>query len=222
MPDGEFLVVLLAAAVSVAGVAAARLGAGAAWWNVGAATLGGAVLLAASVFHFIPEAFHAGGAAPYILLAGAGAALVVDVLAGGHDGADGRALGLFGFNRSAVALAVLSVHSTLDGMLYAFSFGHDHQSGLLASAGLMLHELPEGAAAALLAGALGVRSSAVWAAAIAASAATTPLGWLFARMIEPSAALGTEMLFAATAGVLTYIGLRLVARGLLRRSPTAK
>ncbi|MBI1339593.1 hypothetical protein GC169_05190 [bacterium] len=215
----EITIILMSTAAATLGVIAGRLWAGASRWSAGAEMLAGVVLIAAALFHFAPEVLHMGGAAPYMALVGASVALIVDaVLARDpHDDHAGLDRG-----RAGAALGVLAVHSTLDGALYALSFGHDHSSGLFAAAGLLLHELPEGAAAAFLAAQFGWRPARVWSVAILASALTTPAGWYAARAMEPSVASIAEGLFAMTAGILSYIGLRLVVRALWPKRGLAK
>jgi len=114
---------------------------------------------------------------------------------------------------ATLALLVLALHSTLDGAVYTATFWKDPGSGFLASLGLILHEAPEGIVAMALALQLGLRSAAAALVAIAASSLTTPLGWALAHGLGDHAGGSMNILFAASAGLLLFVGGHLILGG---------
>jgi zinc transporter ZupT len=112
-----------------------------------------------------------------------------------------------------LGVAALAAHSTVDGAVYAAAFGHDHGSGVLASAGLMLHEGPEGVVAALLCLQAGWRPPIAAAAAVAASSLTTPLGWGLASLLDGAGHGVVDAAFALSAGLLVWVGGHLLIAG---------
>lgn len=173
----------------------------------------GVLLLGAVILHLGPEIIGHG-------LAGL-VAIAIGALVGGSLELVSRSVSL---SRNAVgakavartALLALAVHSTIDGAVYAIPFAHDHNSGVAAGLGLVLHEAPEGAIALMLALQAGwSRLPAILVAALASSA-TTVVGWAAGAAIGGAAADHIEMLFAASAGLLAYSGVRLIMVGLRR------
>ena len=112
-----------------------------------------------------------------------------------------------------LAISVLGLHSTIDGAVYSTAFWHDQDSGFLASLGLILHEAPEGVVAMLLALQTGLRTPAAVLVAFFASSLTTPLGWLLANLIGSHAQGAMSAMFAASAGLLLYVGCTLAVGG---------
>jgi zinc and cadmium transporter len=92
-------------------------------------------------------------------------------------------------------------------------FWHGEGSGLLASLGLILHEAPEGVVAMALALQAGLRPPIAATAAVMASSITTPIGWVLAHAIGESAHGAMQAMFAASAGLLLYVGWHLIAGG---------
>ncbi len=90
---------------------------------------------------------------------------------------------------------------------------HGEGSGLLASLGLILHEAPEGVVAMALALQAGLRPPIAATAAILASSVTTPIGWILAHAIGESGHDVMQAMFAASAGLLLYVGWHLIAGG---------
>jgi zinc transporter ZupT len=112
-----------------------------------------------------------------------------------------------------LGVLVLAIHSTLDGAVYTAIFWRGDGTGLVASLGLILHEAPEGVAALALALQAGLRAPTALATAILASSITTPAGWGIAHVIGESAHGAMQTMFAASAGLLLYVGWHLIAGG---------
>ena len=115
---------------------------------------------------------------------------------------------------------MLGLHSTLDGAVYTAVFWHNHASGLMASGGLILHEAPEGIVAMALALKAGLKPPVAAVTAVLASSVTTPLGWIIAHAIGESGQGVMQIMFAASAGLLLYVGWHMIAGGVraLRRT----
>jgi zinc transporter ZupT len=210
MLSPEAVIVAGAAGMSAAGalfaaLAASRARALADWFVL----LAGVVLSLGVLTHLAPEALslRPDGWAFICLGAAFGGLAELLVQRRREKMADPARLGAW------VSLGALMLHSTLDGAAYSASFGHSEVSGIVAGTGLILHEAPEGVAAMLLALQTGLRSSIAPLAALAASAATTPLGWALAHGLGERAHGSMEIMFALSAGLLTYVGLRLLVSG---------
>lgn len=163
------------------------------------------VLIAASFLHIIPKSFSMSPRAPIWLLAGF--------------------LGLHLFNRfltafvcekdpgrkdyaiGVVPMLGIGFHSLMDGFIYSITFTVSVFTGFLATAGMVLHEFPEGIVTYLLLVRGGFSEQRATLFAFLAAAATTPAGMLasypFIRHIGPEA-LGA--LLAISAGALVYVG----------------
>ena len=214
----EAAIVTGAAAMSAAGVGFALV------WAAAARRVSdylglfaGAVLLLVAAFHLAPEALRGGHDAWLFLVSGAAVGVAIEVLFRTRPQPDGPgAIKL----AATLALLVLALHSALDGAVYTATFWKNPGSGLLASLGLILHEAPEGVVAMALAMQLGLRASAAAVVAIAASSLTTPLGWALAHGVGDRADAYMNVLFAASAGLLLFVGGHLMLGGwrALRRS----
>lgn len=210
MSGSEAAIVFSAAALSVAGVAFALLAASMARRVadlVGMA--GGVVVLLVAVFHLAPEAFAAGGAARMFLFAGAAVGILLEVLFRTRSSPAPATIRAGAW----LGVLVLAIHSTLDGAVYNAVVGHDDGYGILASMGLILHEAPEGVVAMMLALQAGLKPARAAGVAIAASSLTTPIGWGLAHLIGESGQGAMQAMFAASAGLLLYVGWHLVAGG---------
>jgi zinc and cadmium transporter len=210
MTASEAPILLSAAALSVAGVLFALLAASMARRVadlVGMA--GGVVILLVAVFHLAPEAFAAGGTERIFLFAGAAVGIVLELLYRTRRDPAPSTIRVGAW----LGVLVLAIHSTLDGAVYTAVMAHDHGAGLLASLGLILHEAPEGVVAMMLALQAGLRAVPAAGVAIAASSLTTPAGWALAHAIGESAQGAMQAMFAASAGLLLYVGWHLVAGG---------
>jgi ZIP family zinc transporter len=102
----------------------------------------------------------------------------------------------------------------LDGAIYTAVFWHDHDAGVFASLGLALHEAPEGVVALLLGLRTGLRPAGAIGVALLASTLTTPLGWALAHALEGAGEAVMRPMFAASAGLLLYVGWHLISDGL--------
>lgn len=174
--------------------------------------LAGSVLLLVAATHLAPEALHSGQGALMFLVAGVVVGLALEVLFRSRPRAETpQALRM----AALVALAVLGVHSTLDGAVYTATFYHNGESGLLASLGLIIHEAPEGMVAMLLCLELGLGPRKALLGALAVSSLTTPLGWLGAHLVGGEGGGAMDVLFAASAGLLIFVGGHLVVGGVV-------
>jgi zinc transporter ZupT len=210
MLTSEAAILIGAAALSVAGVAFALLAASIARRvsdYVGMA--GGVVVLGVAVFHLAPEAFAAGDTERIFLFAGAAAGIVLEVIFRTRSTIAPSTVRLGAW----IGVLVLAVHSMLDGAVYNAVFWHGDGTDMLASLGLILHEAPEGVVAMMLALQAGLRPVGAAATAVLASSATTPLGWVMANAIGESAQGAMQAMFAASAGLLLYVGWHLIAGG---------
>lgn len=219
MSGEEAAIVIGAAALSLAGVAIAMAAASTARRIadlVGMA--GGVVILVVAVLHLAPDAISAGGTAPVFFLAGVVAGVVLELLF--HERADPAPATV----RAGAWLGVLllAIHSTLDGALYTAVFWHRDGASVVAALGLIVHEAPEGVVAMMLALQAGLRTPAAAGVAVLASSLTTPLGWVLAHAIGESASGAMQAMFAASAGLLLYVGWHLIAHGwkALRANPS--
>ncbi|MBI1360045.1 MAG: hypothetical protein GC155_07135 [Alphaproteobacteria bacterium] len=196
--------------MSAAGVAFALLAATSARKFADRITLAaGLVLLAVAAFHLAPEAVQSGASGWIFLAIGLIAGFCLEVLFQGEAGQHAAA------TRSTawLAILVLGLHSTVDGAVYSAAFWHDQNSGFLTSLGLILHEAPEGVVAMLLALQTGMRTPLAVAVAFLASSLTTPVGWAFTNAIGDTQSGAMSAVFAASAGLLLYVGWHLALGG---------
>ena len=217
MTNSEAAIVLGAGALSVAGVAFALLASTIARRVtdiVGMA--GGAVILFVGLTHLAPEAFAAGNVERIFLFGGAVVGILLEVIfrarSASSPGTESAGAWL--------GIVVLGLHSTLDGAVYTSVFWHGESSGLMASLGLILHEAPEGIVAMALALQAGLKPPVAAVTAVLASSVTTPLGWVIAHAIGESGQGVMQVMFAASAGLLLYVGWHMIAGGIraLRRT----
>jgi zinc and cadmium transporter len=210
MAGSEAAIVLGAGALSVAGVAFALLAATMAKRVTDLVGLaGGVVILITAITHLAPEAVAAGNIEIAFLIAGAAVGILLEVLFRTRTNASPSTERIGAW----LGLAVLGIHSTLDGAVYTAVFWHGDASGLMTSLGLILHEAPEGVVAMALALQAGLRPPVAATAAVLASSMTTPLGWVIAHAIGESGHGVMQAMFAASAGLLLYVGWHLVAGG---------
>jgi len=163
------------------------------------------VLISASFLHIIPKSFAMNPNAGIYLLAGF--------------------LGLHLFNRFITAFVCekdpdraeygigivpmlgIGLHSLIDGFVYSITFTVSVFTGFLATAGMVLHEFPEGIITYLLLLRGGFSAKSALVLAFVAAALSTPLGMLisypFISGIDPHL-LGA--LLSLSAGALVYVG----------------
>jgi zinc and cadmium transporter len=210
MTGSEAAIVLGAAALSVAGVAFALLAATMARRVtdiVGIA--GGVVILVTGITHLAPEALAAGNASLGFLIAGGVAGILLELVFRARSGRSESAA----HKGAWLGVAILALHSTLDGAVYTAVFWHSHDSGMMTSLGLILHEAPEGVVAMALALRAGLKPPVAALVAVMASSLTTPLGWVIAHAVGEAGKGVMEPMFAASAGLLLYVGWHLVSDG---------
>lgn len=161
------------------------------------------VMLVAVLFHLTPEALSfsstawrsiAGGFFGMLAL-GYGLRLLSQNSQRGHGIAIGYA-----------SIAALGFHSFVDGLFYEATYHAEFFTGTIATAGLLLHEFPEGVIAYFLARDAGLDKvrSTVWAF-IAASLTTIAGAVIASSFIENVNALPLGSLLGLTAGGLLYI-----------------
>jgi zinc transporter ZupT len=163
------------------------------------------VLVSASFLHIIPRSFS--------MTSGAGVWLLVGFL------------GLHLFNRFVTAFVCekdsdrkdyafgivpmlgIGFHSFIDGFIYSIAFTVSILTGYLATAGMVLHEFPEGIITYLLLVQGGFRERTAMYLAFLAAAATTPLGMLVSYPLISAIDRPTlGALLSLSAGALIYVG----------------
>ncbi len=159
------------------------------------------VLLVAVLFHLTPESLSYSKDAWKSIVGGflGMSALGFGLKLLSHNRGHGLAIGY-------ASIMALGFHSFVDGLIYEATYHAEMFTGSLATAGLLLHEFPEGVIAYFLARDAGLNSarSAVWA--FVAASLTTVAGAVFASgYIENVQALPLGPLLGLTAGGLIYI-----------------
>lgn len=161
------------------------------------------MLTTLAFLHIIPEAFHFSPMAPVWLATGFFSGLILNNLVKAvFPETDGKA----SRHEALTPIIAISVHSFLDGIIYAVTFAASFASGVYAAVGLTLHELPEGVIAFAILRRYGVSNVKAFWFAFAAAAATTPLGVIVAGPFMYG--LDTQTigsLFAVSAGLLIYV-----------------
>jgi zinc transporter ZupT len=209
MPIGQIAILVGSVAMSAVGVAFALLAASSARKFADRIALAaGLVLLLVAALHLAPEAIQSGMSGRIFLFVGVVVGIVLEMMFQAEAAPEQTTR-----STAWLAIFVLGLHSTVDGAVYSAAFWHDQNSGLLASLGLILHEAPEGVVAMLLALQTGLRAPAAVSVAFVASSLTTPLGWWLANLIGDSAHSVMCAMFAASAGLLLYVGWTLTVGG---------
>lgn len=163
------------------------------------------VLISASFLHIIPKAFAMTPYAPAFLLAGY--------------------LGLHLFNRFLTAFVCdkdpdksefgiglipalgIGFHSFIDGFIYSIAFSVSAFTGFLATAGMVLHEFPEGIITYLLLIKGGFSEHLALRLSLLIAAFSTPLGTLVSYpLISQIDTQTLGALLAVSAGALVYVG----------------
>jgi ZIP family zinc transporter len=209
MPVGQIAIIIGSVAMSAAGVAFALLAAASArkfanW----IALASGVVLLLVAALHLAPEAIQSGLIGGIFLVVGLVVGVFLETMFHTESTPEKATR-----STAWLALLVLGLHSTVDGAVYSAAFWHDQSSGFLTSLGLILHEAPEGVVAMLLALQTGMRTPVAILVAFAASSLTTPVGWLLANYVGGNAQDAMAAMFAASAGLLLYVGWTLTVGG---------
>jgi zinc transporter ZupT len=175
-------------------------------------SLAAGLILGLAFLSLVPEAQELTNPRTSFLyvLAGFAVLYVVETLVVFHSGAERHFHGddEHHHHDTAKAWTVFSglfLHSFVDGLVIGIGFEVSHAIGLLAAAGVILHELPEGVTTfALLLTRIQRRTAFLLSLAVAAA---TPAGALFA--LAPLRGMGQDTvgaLLAAAAGSFIYVG----------------
>ncbi|MEO0878798.1 MAG: ZIP family metal transporter [Pseudomonadota bacterium] len=161
------------------------------------------LLVSTAILHLFPEALEASPHGAFYILAG-----FVFMQASGYIFAR-PATERDGLTRAAVTPAILGIafHSFVDGLEYPFLFEYDVNAGVLAAAGLVMHELAEGVVIFALLKQTRIGTLLAVILAIFAAALTTPLGAILSLQYVGGADEATIAAFLGiAAGVLIYVG----------------
>ena len=161
------------------------------------------MLVATAILHLIPEGLETTADGAIYVLGGFVVLWIGDRLfaapANPSDGARPQA--------ALIPAVGIAFHSFVDGLEYPFLFAHDLFTGLLATAGLIIHEFAEGAIVFAILRAAGAKTLAAVAGALVVAAATTPFGAYVARSaIDPMGEEAIGRFLALAAGALLYVG----------------
>lgn len=162
------------------------------------------VIISVSFVHIIPRSLSMSANAHLCLLAGFMGLYLVN-----------RLLNIFFCQDSTrkmmstgiVSIIAIGLHSFIDGVIYSITYRTSILTGALATAGMILHEFPEGIVTYLVLENSGFDKKKATMLAIIAAALTTPLGAiasfpLVGRITEPQ--LGSVL--GLSAGFLVYLG----------------
>ena len=162
----------------------------------------GGMLVTLVILHLAPEAMEASPRAPAFLLAGFFGGLVLTTILRGVFGEHEIVSKLSG----SLPVIAIALHSFIDGIVYSVTFSFNIETGIFATAALILHEFPEGVIAfALLRGA-GISNRQAFIFAFLAAALTTPLGVAVSAPFTYALGAGEiGELFAISAGLLLFV-----------------
>jgi zinc transporter ZupT len=137
------------------------------------ASFAAGVLIAASVLHLFPLAIGMASMAPLLALSGYFAMHAVNrFLVAYVCDRPGRA----DFAIGLVPMIGIGFHSLVDGGIYAVTFSVSWATGVIAAAGMVLHEFPEGIVTYVLLRRSGFSDHSSFHWAFIAAGLTTPLG----------------------------------------------
>ncbi|XQW83854.1 ZIP family metal transporter [Thalassotalea piscium] len=163
------------------------------------------VLISASFLHIIPKALSMNpNAAVYLLVGYFGLHLFnrfLSVLVCQKDPEKEK------YGIGIIPMIGIGFHSFIDGFIYSIAFAVSIFTGFLATAGMVLHEFPEGIITYLLLVRGGFSEKKAMVLAFFAAALTTPLGMLVSYPLI--SVLDNNMLGALlslSAGALIYVG----------------
>lgn len=161
------------------------------------------VLLTGIGLHLVPESLGAAPSVWRIFAAAFGLMAAIGlILRLGLIGRKEAQRAAYGF----ASIVPLGFHSFIDGTLYEASFNADLFTGLIATAGLLLHEFPEGVIAYFLMIEAGLKKTAAVVWAIIASSLTTLAGAVFSALfLSSSNGIPMPAVLAGAAGALAYI-----------------
>lgn len=160
------------------------------------------MLVTTAIMHLIPESIAISRLGMLFVLAGY---LVLSA----SDWLLDRSTSFGGDRRVAAAIPIIGVgfHSFVDGLEYPILFAHEFFTGLIATAGLIVHEFAEGVIVFAILRTSGRRALTSAVGALFLAAATTPLGAIVAADFLGS--LGEKtigQLLGLAAGALLFVG----------------
>lgn len=162
------------------------------------------VLISVPFLHIIPKSIEMSVKAPAFLLTGFLLLYIIN-----------RFIRLFichehghsNFSIGIIPMIGIGLHSFIDGIIYSVTFNVSIFTGVLAAAGMVLHEFPEGVVTFLLLLRAGFSKKRSALYAFLAAALTTPLGTIVSFPLISK--INIELLgalLAASAGALVYVG----------------
>ena len=168
----------------------------------GFAAFASGLLIATAVLHLIPESLAVSDLAPWLILAGYLILFTTGLIFGVNKKAE---------DPSKIAMAApifgIGFHSFVDGLEYPVLFKYDIFSGLMATSGLILHELAEGVVVFALLRRAKVRTPVAVVLALVAAALTTPLGaFVSLQFVSTMSQETVGALMSLAAGALLYVG----------------
>lgn len=163
------------------------------------------VLISASFLHIIPKSLAMNASGGIYLLVGFFGLYTIN-----------HSLSAFSSKKSAkniqysiglIPLIAIGFHSFIDGFIYSITFTVNIFTGFLATAGMILHEFPEGIITYLLLIRAGFKEQKAMILALFAAALTTPFGMLVSYpIISAINAQTLGSLLSVSAGALIYVG----------------
>jgi ZIP family zinc transporter len=163
------------------------------------------VLISASFLHIIPKSLSMNPDASIYLLVGFFGLHLINrfitvLVCQKNPEKEQNAIGL-------VPMIGIGFHSFIDGFIYSIAFTVSIFTGFLATAGMVLHEFPEGIITYLLLVRGGLNERKAMILAFFAAALTTPLGMLFSYpLISEIDKPMLGALLSLSAGALIYVG----------------
>lgn len=163
------------------------------------------VLISASFLHIIPKSFSMNPHAPSYLLLGFFSLHLFNRFITAFVCQKNPEKEQYGM--ALVPMIGIGIHSFLDGFVYSIAFTVSIFTGFLATAGMVLHEFPEGIIIYLLLLKGGFKERNAMILAFLSAALTTPLGMLISYPIISEIDKSTlGALLALSAGALVYVG----------------
>ncbi|HLE97711.1 MAG TPA: ZIP family metal transporter [Candidatus Thermoplasmatota archaeon] len=167
------------------------------------------LLLAVALLDLVPEAIELEPDAGVTMAAGVLALFLVRWLTGGHDhthGGEDDGHGHGGHGGRAARLAVLAAvalgfHRLVDGFVLPATLGLESAAGLAAAAAILVHQFPDGIAAATLFVAAGWRRART-VRGVAVLAVLTPLGALVGLLLADISGFAGHLVALAAASFI--------------------
>jgi len=163
------------------------------------------MLISASFLHIVPKALSMNANAPIYLLVGFFTLHLfnhfITVFVCQRDPVKEQ------FGIGLVPMIGIGFHSLVDGIIYSIAFTVSIFTGFMATAGMVLHEFPEGIITYLLLVKGGLKERTAMILAFFAAALTTPLGMLISfPLISEINQPVLGALLSLSAGALLYVG----------------